>query len=104
MDSHALLCANAMRAGTAAMSSAAPQAAYDAAMAVIVRRKWRVVVDRPPQPRRDGLIEAVESGSEHFMVGVQWHPEVFEMTNPHTRPLFNEFVAAARSYGGTAGR
>jgi uncharacterized protein (DUF1499 family) len=38
---------------------AAPQAAYDAAMAVIVRRKWRVVVDRPPQPRRDGLIEAV---------------------------------------------
>jgi uncharacterized protein (DUF1499 family) len=40
--------------------SAAPQAAYDAAMAVIVRRKWRVVVDRPPQPpRREGVIEAV---------------------------------------------
>jgi uncharacterized protein (DUF1499 family) len=29
-------------------------------MAVITRRKWRVVVDRPPQPgRRDGQIEAV---------------------------------------------
>ena len=40
--------------------NSAPQAAYDAAMAVIVRRKWRVVVDRPPQPpRRDGVIEAV---------------------------------------------
>src|SRR3954454_5820900 len=40
--------------------SAAPKAAYDAAMAVIQRRKWRVVVDRPPQPpRRDGVIEAV---------------------------------------------
>ena len=40
--------------------SAAPKLAYDAAMAVIVRRKWRVVVDRPPQPpRRDGVIEAV---------------------------------------------
>jgi uncharacterized protein (DUF1499 family) len=40
--------------------SAAPKAAYDAAMAVIQRHKWRVVVDRPPQPgRRDGLIEAV---------------------------------------------
>ena len=38
---------------------ATPKAAYDAAMAVIVRRKWRVVVDRPPQPRRDGIIEAV---------------------------------------------
>lgn len=40
--------------------SASPKAAYDTAMAVIVRRKWRVVVDRPPQPpRRDGQIEAV---------------------------------------------
>jgi len=39
---------------------AAPNAAYDATMAVIQRRKWRVVVDRPPQPgRRDGQIEAV---------------------------------------------
>ena len=27
--------------------NAAPKAAYDAAMAIIVRRKWRVVVDRP---------------------------------------------------------
>jgi uncharacterized protein (DUF1499 family) len=40
--------------------NAPPKAAYDAAMAVIQRRKWRVVVDRPPQPgRRDGQIEAV---------------------------------------------
>jgi len=40
--------------------SATPKTAYDVAMAVIVRRKWRVVVDRPPQPgRRDGQIEAV---------------------------------------------
>src|SRR3954447_4136495 len=40
--------------------NAAPRIAYDAAMAVIVRKKWRVVVDRPPQPpRRDGVIEAV---------------------------------------------
>src|SRR3954471_8170369 len=40
--------------------NAVPKAAYDATMAVIQRRKWRVVVDRPPQPpRRDGVIEAV---------------------------------------------
>jgi uncharacterized protein (DUF1499 family) len=40
--------------------NAAPKAAYDVAMAAILRRKWRVVVDRPPQPgRRDGVIEAV---------------------------------------------
>jgi uncharacterized protein (DUF1499 family) len=40
--------------------TAATQAAYDATMAIIIRRKWRVVVDRPPTPgRRDGQIEAV---------------------------------------------
>jgi uncharacterized protein (DUF1499 family) len=37
-----------------------PQAAYEAAMAIINKRKWRVVEDRPPQEgRRDGRIEAV---------------------------------------------
>lgn len=41
----------------------------------------------------DGLIEAVEHASDHFMVGVQWHPEVFELTDPHTRHLFREFIA-----------
>jgi len=40
--------------------SAPPQAAYEAARAVINRRKWLVVDERPPQAgRRDGLIEAV---------------------------------------------
>jgi uncharacterized protein (DUF1499 family) len=40
--------------------AATPQIAYEAAIAVINKRKWRVVVDRPPQPpRRDGQIEAV---------------------------------------------
>jgi uncharacterized protein (DUF1499 family) len=37
-----------------------PRVAYDTAIAVMLRRKWRVVVDRPPQEgRRDGHIEAV---------------------------------------------
>jgi putative glutamine amidotransferase len=44
----------------------------------------------------DGLIEAVESTNGHWMVGVQWHPEVFEADDPHTRDLFRGFVAAAR--------
>jgi uncharacterized protein (DUF1499 family) len=40
--------------------AATTQAAYDATIAVVLRRKWRVVVDRPPTAgRRDGLIEAV---------------------------------------------
>jgi len=42
------------------MLSVTPQEAYDTALAVITRRKWRIVDARPPQPgRRDGLIEAV---------------------------------------------
>jgi putative glutamine amidotransferase len=48
----------------------------------------------------DGLVEAVERDSDHFMVGVQWHPEVFEMTDPHTRHLFHEFVTQARRFRG----
>jgi uncharacterized protein (DUF1499 family) len=41
-------------------TNASPQAAYDAALAVINKRRWRVVDARGPQPgRRDGHIEAV---------------------------------------------
>lgn len=44
----------------------------------------------------DGMVEAIESGTEHFMVGVQWHPEVFEERDERTRRLFRAFVTAAR--------
>jgi putative glutamine amidotransferase len=44
----------------------------------------------------DGLIEAVESGTDHFLVGVQWHPEMFEQSDPRTRRLFSDFIAAAQ--------
>jgi putative glutamine amidotransferase len=43
----------------------------------------------------DGLIEAIETIGDSFCIGVQWHPEVFEMTDPHTRQLFGGFMAAA---------
>jgi putative glutamine amidotransferase len=46
----------------------------------------------------DGLIEGIESGNGHFLVAVQWHPEVFESTDPHTRRLFRDFVAAATRF------
>jgi uncharacterized protein (DUF1499 family) len=39
---------------------ATPQAAYDAAFAVVTKRRWRIVEARAPQAgRRDGRIEAV---------------------------------------------
>ena len=44
----------------------------------------------------DGLIEAIESAGDSFLVGVQWHPEVFDASDPNTEHLFAEFLAAAR--------
>ena len=38
---------------------APPQAAYQAALAVITKRKWRIVDPRPPERGSDGRIEAV---------------------------------------------
>jgi putative glutamine amidotransferase len=46
----------------------------------------------------DGLIEAAESPNGHFFVGVQWHPEVFELTDPHTRHLFRQFMLEASKF------
>jgi uncharacterized protein (DUF1499 family) len=36
-----------------------PQRAYEITLALINKRKWRVVDERPPQPRREGRIEAI---------------------------------------------
>lgn len=35
------------------------QRAYEVALALVTKRKWRVVDERPPQPRREGHIEAI---------------------------------------------
>ncbi len=43
----------------------------------------------------DGLIEAVEGEDDAFLVAVQWHPEVFEMSDPHFRHLFGSFIRAS---------
>jgi putative glutamine amidotransferase len=43
----------------------------------------------------DGLIEAVEGNRQHWVVGVQWHPERPEMAETMA-PLFAAFVEACR--------
>jgi putative glutamine amidotransferase len=43
----------------------------------------------------DGLIEAAESTTDSYLVGVQWHPEVFELAEPSAGVLFTDFVQAA---------
>ena len=43
----------------------------------------------------DALIEAAESASDSYVVGVQWHPEVFELAEPSSGELFSDFIAAS---------
>jgi len=47
----------------------------------------------------DGVIEAVELGSaEHFVVGVQWHPERTYTQKAFSRDLFAAFVKASAAW------
>lgn len=46
----------------------------------------------------DGLVEAVEHAEKPFAVGVQWHPEMLEMTEPDTRALFQQFLLCAADH------
>ncbi|MGH2633790.1 MAG: gamma-glutamyl-gamma-aminobutyrate hydrolase family protein, partial [Tepidiformaceae bacterium] len=42
----------------------------------------------------DGVIEGVEMPGEHWVFGVQWHPEELFEQHEHARQLFDAFVAA----------
>ena len=50
----------------------------------------------------DGVIEGIEVPAHPFMVGVQWHPEALAVGDEVTRVLFDQFVAAARSFQSAA--
>jgi putative glutamine amidotransferase len=50
----------------------------------------------------DGLTEGVEwkePAGRSFLLGVQWHPERMEKTNPLSGPLADEFLRQAAMYG-----
>jgi len=48
---------------------------------------------------QDGVVEAVELASaDHFVVGVQWHPERTFAVSPLSRSLFKAFVQAAEAW------
>lgn len=50
------------------------------------------VVGRAP----DGIVEAIESADDRFVVGVQFHPERMLDSDARMLRLFEEFVASAR--------
>jgi putative glutamine amidotransferase len=41
---------------------------------------------------KDGLIEAVCIENNKYIVGVQWHPEIFDEDNTLSVKLFNDFI------------
>ena len=47
--------------------------------------------DRAGWPHRGGGVDR----ADRFIVGVQWHPEVFELSEPSSGVLFTDFVQAA---------
>ena len=47
----------------------------------------------------DGVIEAVElDAADHFVVGVQWHPERTYAQSGFSRAIFSAFVQAATEW------
>ncbi|HEX7401908.1 MAG TPA: gamma-glutamyl-gamma-aminobutyrate hydrolase family protein, partial [candidate division Zixibacteria bacterium] len=44
----------------------------------------------------DGVIEAIETEDNRFLLGVQWHPEL--MTDKISKVLFDSLVQSARKY------
>lgn len=47
----------------------------------------------------DGVVEAIESVDDRFVVGVQFHPERMLDTDARMLRLFQEFVSSARRHG-----
>jgi putative glutamine amidotransferase len=47
----------------------------------------------------DGMVEALEGRRDgHFLVGVQWHPEMLIETHAGTRRLFEDFMEASSRF------
>jgi putative glutamine amidotransferase len=46
----------------------------------------------------DGTVEAVEQRGEHFVLGVQWHPERTFPADPASQAIFRDFIGSARAW------
>lgn len=45
---------------------------------------------------KDQVVEAIERPGDHFVLGVQWHPELLTRQNPLMLSLFQAFIAQAK--------
>jgi putative glutamine amidotransferase len=48
---------------------------------------------------KDGIIEGIEGRESHFILGVQWHPELMVGKHSHMMKIFYAFIEAARRRG-----
>jgi len=48
----------------------------------------------------DGVVEGIESNNmdDHWILGVQWHPEAMLSKYPKMIEIFEKFVAATKKY------
>ncbi|CCB86448.1 putative glutamine amidotransferase-like protein yvdE [Parachlamydia acanthamoebae UV-7] len=48
---------------------------------------------------KDGMIEGIEKNDGHFMLGVQWHPEMMIASDTNMQKIFNYFIQKVKDYG-----
>jgi putative glutamine amidotransferase len=48
----------------------------------------------------DGVVEAIESSDDRFILGIQWHPDLRVLDDPLALAIFEAFVEAAREAEG----
>lgn len=97
VEAHPVTVASGSRLGVlAATEGAAPQVNSSHHQAVRdPGDNLRVVAVSPA----DGVIEAVElDAPDHFVLGVQWHPERTYAERPLSRAIFADLVRAARAW------
>jgi putative glutamine amidotransferase len=95
---HAIEIAPGSRLAAMAAGNAQEQPWVNSSHHQAVRRLGDNLVVAAVSPA-DGVVEAVELDSaEHFVVGVQWHPERTVAESRLSRAIFEAFVAEARTW------
>lgn len=79
------------------------KAIFDSEILVANSHHHQAIKDLPSDFRistyaEDGVIEAIEKKNNHFIIGVQFHPEEMWEVYPEMKRLFIAFVSAAKEY------
>jgi putative glutamine amidotransferase len=102
LEAHAVTIAEGSRLGALLGAAAATQMVNSTHHQAILQAGDQLsIVAVSPE---DGVVEAVElDATDHFVLGVQWHPERTYHQNPFSRAIFSAFVGAADCWPGRTG-